>query len=180
MRFGKYALLLCALAACNEPTAPDGSHGEFLLEIEYVNYAWTPQFFGFVVDARGDIYSYDRADAPWPHRAANVVTEAQLNEKFSLNRELVATRDSAEVPTLAMRINQITANQLSPQKNACADAGALTYRAYRYHADDRTYVPVLLRVEGDLAQENTSQAAQDLITYIRSLGLLEELLGCDP
>ena len=62
----------------------------------------------------------------------------------------------------------------------CADAGALTYRVYRYNAGSRTYEPVLLRVEGDYAQQNTSQAAQQLIDYVRSLNLLEELLGCDP
>ena len=176
----KFAVLLCTLAGCNDPSGPDSSHGEILLEIEYVNYAWTPQFFGFFVDAQGDIYSYNRGGTPWVPTSDRAITPEQLAEKFSLQRTLVGTRDSSEVVTVATRINQVNNNQLTPATNTCADAGALTYRAYRYNADNRTYIPVLLRVEGDIARVNTSPAAQDLIAYIRALGLLEELLGCDP
>jgi hypothetical protein len=180
MRFGLYAVLLCALAACNDPSGPGGTHGEFLLEVEYMNYAWSPQFAGFYVDAQGDVYSYDRKGAFWEHHEARVVSEAQLTEKFSLNRVLVTTRDSAEVAAVAARINQINPNQLSQEKYPCADAGAFTFRAYRYNSRYGTYTPVLLRVEGDRAQENTSQAARDLVTYLRSLGLLAGIPVCGP
>jgi hypothetical protein len=181
MRLGKYAVLLCALAACNtETTGLNGSTGPVLLEIEYVNYAWTPQFFGFFVDATGDVYSYNREGAQWAHRDATVVTEEQLTQKFSLKRVLVTTRDSAEVANVAARITQVNTTQLSAEKFVCADAGILTYRAYQYHAGSRTYTPVPLRMQGDLARQNTSQAAQDLIAYIRSLGLLTEMGDCGP
>lgn len=182
MRVWSYALMLGALAlpACNETTGPEGSTGRVLLEIEYINYAWTPQFFGFFVDAFGDVYSYDREGAPWPHGEDRVITEEELDEKFSLKRTLVTTVDTAQIRQLGQRIGQINEGQLSAPKMMCADAGALTYRVYRYNAGSRTYEPVLLRVEGDYAQQNTSQAAQQLIDYVRSLNLLEELLGCDP
>ena len=182
MRGLKYALMVGALAlpACEETTGPDGDAGPVLLEIEYVNYAWTPTYFGFFVDASGDVYSYNREGQPWPHAEARVITEEALNEKLSLKRTLISTRDTTEIVALKARIAQVNESQVTPEKIQCADAGLLTYRAYRYNAGNRTYEPVLLRVEGDAAQENTSQAAQDLIAYVRSLDLLEELLGCDP
>jgi hypothetical protein len=182
MKFLKFALLTGAIAlpACDETTAPDGNTGPVLLEIEYVNYAWTPTWFGFFVDASGDVYSYDREGMPWPHGEDRVITEAQLNDKFSLKRTLVTSRDTAEIAAVKARIPQVSSGQVTPEKMQCADAGLLTYRAYKYNAGNRTYEPVLLRVEGDAAQENLSPAAQDLIAYVRSLGLLEELLGCDP
>ena len=182
MRGLKYALMVGALAlpACDETTAPDGDTGPVLLEIEYVNYAWVPTHFGFFVDATGDVYSYNREGQPWPHAEERVITEEALDEKFSLKRTLVSTRDTVEIAALRARIIQVSKEQVTPEKMQCADAGLLTFRAYRYNAANRTYEPVLLRVEGDIAQENTSPAAQELIAYVRSLDLLEELLGCDP
>ena len=182
MKVLRFALLLGAIAlpACDETTAPDGGAGPVLLEIEYVNYAWTPTWFGFFVDATGDVYSYNRDGTPWPHSEDRVITEADLDEKFSLKRTLISSRDTNEVALVRSRIAQLNQAQVTAEKMQCADAGRLTYRAYRYNAANRTYEPVLLRMEGDVARENTSAAAQDLIAYVRSLDLLEELLGCDP
>jgi hypothetical protein len=174
------AVASAALAACNETTAPNAEGTQVLLEIEYVNYAWVPQYFGFYVDDAGDIYSYDRQGTPWQHGEDRTITEEQLNEKLSLRRTLLATRDSVEVAVVANRIAEVNTGQMSQPKAQCADAGALTYRAYKYNPGNRTYQPIVLRVEGDIAQQNTSQAAQQLVAYIRSLDLLEELLGCDP
>ena len=174
------ALLLIAatlLGCSNDPTAPPVDPTRVLLEIEYINYAWTPTYKGFFIDGSGDIYSYDREGAQWAHENASSVTEAQLMSKY-LKRTLVSTRDSAELPTVAARIAQINANQVTPQKSECADAGVLKYKAYKY--DDGRYTPVLLRAQGDHAQQNTSSAAQELIAYVRSLGLWTEMLGCDP
>jgi hypothetical protein len=182
MKVLRYALLLGAIAlpACEDTTAPHGATGEVLLEIEYVNYAWVPTYFGFFVDASGDVYSYNREGTPWPHGEDRVITEEDLNEKFSLKRTLISSRDTTEMALLRSRILQVNEAQVSAEKQQCADAGRLTYRAYKYNAGNRTYEPVLLRMEGDFAQQNTSAAAQELITYVRSLDLLEELLGCDP
>ena len=156
MRLGKHTLLpllaAASLAACNETTGPDDARAPVLIEIEYVNYAWTPQFFGFFVDASGDVSSYNREGAPWDHRDASAITEERLAEKFSLKRTLVTTRDTAELRTVATKVNQVNPGQLTEQKLVCADAGTLTYRAYKYNAGSRTYTPVLLRVEGDLAK----------------------------
>lgn len=179
---GKLVVLVSALAfaGCNNPTAPDIDTGTILLEIEYINYAWAPTFFGFYVDNTGDVYSYNRRGTQWPHDGDRVITEEQLAEKVSLERTLVATRDSIEVVSIANRIAEVNPGQLSQQKFQCADAGTLKYRAYSYNPIRRTYQPILLRAEGDLAQQNTSEAALELVSYIRSLGLVQETPGCDP
>jgi hypothetical protein len=182
MKFLKYAVLAGAVAlpACDETTAPHGETGQILLEIEYVNYAWVPTYFGFFVDANGDVYSYDREGTPWAHDEDRVISEDDLEDKFSLKRTLITKRDSSEVRLLKTRIAAVNDGQVSAEKVQCADAGRLIYRAYKYNAGNRTYEPVLLRMEGDLARENTSQAAYEIVAYIRMLDLLEELLGCDP
>lgn len=182
MRLGKYVMIAAAVTvgACEETTAPEPNPSRVLLEIEYINYAWVATYAGFFIDAKGDIYSYDREGAPWPYGERQVLTEQQLNEKFEPKRTLVSSRNGEEVATVATRISQLNPDQLSARKGECADAGVLTYRAYKYNAAARTYEPVLLRAEGDLAQQNTSGAGQELIAYVRSLGLFNEMPGCDP
>lgn len=181
MSVWKYAPLLgVMLMGCQEATGPEFATGAVLLEIEYINYAWTPTFFGYYLDAAGNVYAYDRNGTPWPPGGKPAFTQDELEEKFARGRILHATRDSAEVAEVTSRIVQIDPARVTAEKQECADAGLLTYRAYQYDPDTRTYQPVLLRAEGDVAQENTSPAAQALIDYIRSLDLLEELLGCDP
>ena len=184
MRLGKVAALVMAVAAsvsaCSEPAAIDVEADSVLLEIEYVNFAWVPTWKGFYVDGSGNVFSYDRDGEPWQHAQARSVTKAQLEEKFAPRRQIVEQRDTAEIGNVVVRIGAVNPNQLSQQKQECADAGQLTYRAYRYNSSEGRYEPVLLRVEGDYAQQNTSTAAQDLIAYIRSLDLIQEMLGCDP
>jgi hypothetical protein len=152
--------------------------GAVLLEVELVNYAWVPTFKGFVVEADGKIHSYDRKGATWTEQDS--YTPGQLDEKFAPNRALVTTRPTNEVADVANKVAALPNDNLSAPKMVCADAGTLTYRAYKYDAAAARYTPVLLRMEGDRAQQNTSAAAQDLISYVRSLGLLQEFIGCDP
>jgi hypothetical protein len=167
------------LAACNDPEGPTPESGQVLLEIEYSNYAWVPTFGGFFVEGSGDIYSYDRNGQPFDNDD-DVLTETELQSKLAPNRILVATRDSQEVATIAARITQVVPDQLSLPVSRCADAGALTYRAYRFNSATRTYRPILLRTEGDMAQENLSPAAQQLVAYVQSLNLHSGMSMCAP
>ena len=172
--------LTAVTAACNTETTDIPAEERVVLEVEYINYAWTPQYFGFFVDASGRAYRYDRNGAPYTKQEATSWSPEELADKFKPAKSLVVTRPASEVTALLPTIDAAASGGLSTPNVACADAGALTYRAYRYNPATGRYTAVPLRVEGDFAQQNTSQAAQQLIAYIRSLQLLEELLGCDP
>jgi hypothetical protein len=176
------AVLLAAalvLASCKDSAAPAGEIGQVLLEIEYVNYAWTPTFYGFVLEADGNVYSYDRDGQLWEN-TDNVLTEAELRAKVATNRMRVGTRDGEEVSMVSARIAEVEPDQLTDAVYRCADAGVLSYRAYRYNRINRSYQPIVLRSQGDLAQQNLSSAAQALIAYVRSLNLQSEFSGCGP
>jgi len=165
------------LLSCSDIIEPDDV-GSVLLEIEVVNYAWTPTFFGFVVESDGRVFRYDRRGASW--EAQDVYSPDELDRKFGSNRELVTMRPLGEVSNVAEKIRDLPSRNDSQRVGRCADAGALTYHAYKYNSHIERYVPVLLRVEGDWAQLNRQPIAQELIAYIRSLQLVQEFLGCDP
>jgi hypothetical protein len=169
---------LAGLAGCSDVIGLQ-DQDRVLLEIEYINYAFTPTYFGWFIDASGQVFRYDQEVSDAPNPNIEEWTPDELIEKFNVFFE-VGSRPLSEIAGLDAQIEAAAAGTLSAPKMECADAGTLTYRAFTYDRDDDLYRSVLLRVEGDVARENTSQAAQQLIAYIRSLQLIPELLGCDP
>ena len=151
-----------------------------LLEIEYINNAFEPTYHGFLIEGSGDISRYDRQGAPYAFQDSAEIAPSDLEGKFAPVKTLIVTRPPEEITPLLTLIEVAATGDYSEPKAECADAGTLTYRAYVFDTIKGRYLPVVLRIEGDFAVVNTSQAAQELIAYIRSLDLIEELLGCDP
>ncbi|HUP89408.1 MAG TPA: hypothetical protein VM100_08660 [Longimicrobiales bacterium] len=150
-------LLFAALvmAGCASSTSePFEPTSKILLEVEYENYAWGHEHFGYTINGLGEIYAYPQGN-------------------------LVKSVPTSDFGSIASKIANSAGGKLSEVKSQCADAGALTYWGYLY-AGNGSYQRVMLRTEGDHAQQNTSQAAQDVIAYIRSLKLIQEFQGCDP
>src|SRR5688500_7525834 len=153
-----------------------------LLEIEYINNSLAgPVYHGFVIEGSGDISRYDRQGTPFAFQDSAEIEPNDLEGKFAPVKTLIVTRPPEEItPLLTLIEAAATQAEYSEPKLACADAGTLTYRAYLFDTIKGRYVPVVLRIEGDFAIVNTSQAAQELIAYIRSLDLMDEIAGCDP
>lgn len=172
-------ILVAGAAGCSEPSGL-GVAERVLLEIEYINRAAGTTYFGFHIDGSGNVYRYDRNGSSWERQDSTAHTPAELSGKYAPINNLQFTRPRAEVSGLIPAIDEAALGSLSEPHMPCADAGTLKYLAYTYDPDAGRYTTVLLRVEGDLAQLNTSPAAQDLIAYFRSLALLAELAGCDP
>jgi hypothetical protein len=172
-------LVVAGVAACSGSSGLSEAE-RVLLEVEYINQATGPTYFGFHVDGSGDVYRYDRNHASWERQDSAAHTPEELSGKYAPVNNLLFTRPRAEVRALIPTIDEAALGTLSEPHSPCADAGTLRYLAYTYDPDAGRYTAVLLRVEGDLAQVNTSAAAQELIAYIRSLALLPELTGCDP
>lgn len=172
------AALAGVAAGCSD-TVGLQEQDRVLLEVEYINYAFSPTYFGWFVDLSGRVFRYDQDLGVAPNQSIAEWTPQELNEKFGIFYE-IARRPVSEVTGLDALIEAAAAGSLSPAKLECTDAGTFTYRAFLYDRRDEVYRAVPLRVEGDIARQNTSQAAQQLIAYIRSLNLIPEPEGCDP
>lgn len=166
------------IGCTSDPASQDTTTGNVLVEVEYINYAWGRDYFGFFLNGQGEVYKYDRKGSAWTAQDSTVFSAVALEEKYA-SRTLLQTRAASEVGGVESKVGTLTPS-LSGEKHQCADAGTLTYWAYKYDGSTARYTRYLLRREGDVAQQNTSAAAQDLITYIRSLGLIQEFIGCDP
>lgn len=175
------ALAVVGMTSCNSIYGPNEALPKVMLEIEFQNYAFGKQYFGYFVNGLGDVYNYNRNGVPWEFQDSTSWTRETLDQKFVPIKNMLHTRPNSEVTNIQAKIDALVPGQLSQRKHECADAGELTYYAYRYDVEGGRYTErILLRQEGDFAQQNTSPAAQDLIAYIRSLNLVQEMLGCDP
>jgi len=181
MRMKNLMVLLFAagVVACQEPMGP-GTLPQVLVEIEYINHAFGNQYFGFFVNGLGDLYRYDRLGAEWEFQDSTSIQREPADNKYAPIKNILEVRPFAEMRAIEAKLEALPAGPLSVEKRECADAGTLTYWAYKYDVEGGRYTRILLRREGDVAQQNTSAVAQDLIAYIRSLNLMPELLGCDP
>lgn len=158
------------MLSCGRPVDSDGLIGQkVFFEVSYLNYAWGYQLRGFYIDYQGNVYKYNHSDERWETARSDTITEAELLEKYSHEKELIA-----KIPcdTLLQKCNMIQAaseGELSEKIHRCYDAGALSYLAYTYHAKNKEYTPVLLYLAGDVAQKNLSEAAQLLFDWLKAV-----------
>lgn len=164
---------------CGTATAP-GEVGRVLLEIDYQNYAFKATNFGFYIDNNGDVYRWDRNGVPWELQDSTTIYPGDLSDKYLPIRTVISTVPKSDLTNISAQIAAAADGPFSTPKHQCADAGTLTYRAFKPETNPERLTVILLRQEGDIAQQNTSAAAQSLIAYIRSLKLLDEISGCDP
>lgn len=176
------AFLFAGLAGCTLSSTDEGDtpiDQEFLFEVEYVNFAWGLTWKGFYVDHDGDVWTYE-LDAPWPHADASSYTAQELLEKYEAGRVKVAHVDGDRLRRMFDLVDDAARGTLTDPVNRCADAGEVSFRAWSSDTATERYRPVLLRQEGDWARENTSAAARELYSWLKSLVPGFGLMGCEP
>jgi hypothetical protein len=174
------AVLAASGAACSqviggEPLEP----GSVLFEVEYVNFAWAPTWYGFYVDREGNVFGY-RLDDPRPTDSDEVFSEAELREKYDQNPELLKTLPADEVLARYQRVGEAIAGPYTDPRGTCADAGGASYSAMVYDPSTGAYRRVLLRETGDIARANLSGAARELFAWLKQIDPRFSNPACDP
>lgn len=172
---------LALLTACGTPPTDtvEDIEQSYVFEVEYVNHAWGLAWTGLVVDRSGDIYAYDHGHTVWGPSSADVYTETELESKYTHASRYIGRIDQTTVAQQFSRISGVGDHFLN-SRQACADAGSITYRAFSYDPTSGEYRPLLLREEGDIPKKNVSKAAEELATWLRSLVLNLGDVGVTP
>jgi len=174
--------VLAAAAACSDSATglgdiPDDQ--EFLFEVEYVNYAWGFVWKGFHVDRDGGVRTY-QLGTTWPHAGDASFSPEALTEKYDEQRERISTVALDELRERVASIPDAAAGPLADPVQRCADAGTVTFTAWTFDSGTKRYAPVLLRMNGDVARENHSSAANALYGWLAALVPGFGLGGCEP
>lgn len=167
-----------AAASCAEPLTPPAP-GQLLFEVEAINFAWGKSWQGFVVDAQGQVFSYDLSNTDLMPPQGDRFSAAELEAKYAHQRRRVGSVSAAEVASRYARVDAALSGSITDPKGFCADAGGVRYTALIYDEDTGTYRRLLLRQVGDVAQANTSAAARDLYHWLGDV-TGTGTGGCDP
>ena len=173
-------LYLNGTVPCPMPTVPQSQ--KYIFEIEYINYAWGYRLNGTVIDNQGYIYrySYNHDDTPWD-TTGGILTEADLDAKFSHNQVLIGTVPMDTLLKYYGMIEAAVQGQISPAVTRCFDFGLLTTMAYQLDTLTGEYSPVLLHRSGDIAQINNAPQADLIYRWFYEDVLGESVSGvmCD-
>jgi len=171
-----FIIASCVIAGCSGITAPESSTPRPLLEVEQYNYAWIKYYAGFYVNEAGDVVKYDRKGAMWSKQDDETGSVNELLEKYD-NAAVQGAR-ADDVNAVSAKVGVVDPKAVIPGAGRCADAGTTTFWGYKW--DGERYTRVLLYRAGDVQQKNTTQAAQDLVAYLKSLNLVTIPTGCEP
>ena len=173
----KGALLLVAgiaFAGCDSSTDPrNDTNQQYLFEVEYLNHSWGYVMNGIVIDKEGNVSAYDHSHAEWAHSESESYSLGQLNDKYEHSARSVGSVDNATLTVLLDRVANVVDEGPAPVW-VCADAGDLSYRAFRYDSSTELYEPILLRIEGDRPYQNSSADAEAIADWMRAFILTLE------
>lgn len=164
------------LAACSSATSPvDTTSTEVqagsVVEYEYVNYAWVATYKGFTIDAKGNLFSWDRNGEQWKPADEEHPTAAELDAKYS-KKTAIRTMGEGDVQKYFALATSASTGTVTSPVNRCADAGEWVISAYLPTGEGH-FKRVIIRQEGDMVRQNTSAAAKELATRVDELKLMD-------
>lgn len=152
-----------------------------LFDCYRTNSAWGFTLSGKVIDADGSVFSYGGRDQAWlatpvKEQGATYYAERDLLEKFSA-RQRTGSVDAAALSTNTQLIEAAGAGKLSVAGGSGArDAGYSGCHAYVRDTAHARYRDVDLGSDGgvnDVRTANDAPAAQDLLRWLRSVGVAQ-------
>ncbi|HLN55395.1 MAG TPA: hypothetical protein VK207_05350 [Bacteroidales bacterium] len=161
-------LFAFSTAGCREE--PIISHDqEILFQMDYVNYAWGFQHYGFMIDNLGRILTYDNPDK-WNFPDNNfILTEDQVDQNISMCRISGEKISREELGKFSSYIDKISSSKITAMRNTGADAGTLQYICFSYSENSHMYKGVLVKSEGDFSAENLNFHSKKVVAWMRSI-----------
>jgi hypothetical protein len=140
-----------------------------LFEFEYVNYAWSYQHYGFIIDSEGNVLSYKNPDRwNFPDRELRI-SENQVAENLSMCSPSGIKIPKTELQKYSNHIRNLAASKVSALKNAADDAGSAEYICYQYSESSGMYKGTIIKMEGDFTCENLNFYARKVAEWMKNI-----------
>jgi len=158
-------LILVSLFGCKKDyIVTEGQ--QILFQKEYINYAWSFQHYGYIIDSEGNVLSFNKP-ANWNfHDEENRLTEKQVKENLSSCTPTGKKISKEELQKYVNYIDNISASKISAPKNVGADMGSLTYYCYQYSGSSITYKATKIKMEGDYQCENLNYYSKKVVSWM--------------
>lgn len=142
---------------------------EILFQMDYVNYAWGYQPYGFMVDNQGRILSYDNPEK-WNFPDDNfILTERQMAENIALCRISDEMVSSEDLKKFSSYIENIAGSKVTATKQTGADAGSMQFICYKFSDNSLIYKGFLMKNEGDFTAENLNFYSKKVVSWMKEI-----------
>jgi hypothetical protein len=140
-----------------------------LFQVDYINYAWGYQHYGFIIDNEGKVLTYKNPQE-WifPDKDFKLSgNQVHDNIEKCLFSGKIIPPD--ELIRYAGSIKNISSSKVTATKNVAADAGSLEYICYQFDELSDTYKGSLIKMEGDFTCENLNFYSKKVATWLKNI-----------
>lgn len=166
-------MVLITLAGCEEDLNGDyesPSGQAVLFEYHYINHAWGYADHGWLVDANGNVRSFEYPEGFRLPDSTNYISGEDLNQNLSQCDSIVGKIGKEDLYYYTSLISGASGGEISAPENIAADAGISVLSCYYYDSTKDMYRYVLLASSGDWQQSNDAPEAEILVNWLKELG----------
>jgi hypothetical protein len=162
------AILVISATSCTKSYLISGRQ-LILFQFEYINYAWSYQHIGFIIDNEGDVLTYRNPENWNFHDSNNCLTEAQVSENLSKCTRSEIKISQEELQKYANYIKNISLSKVTAMKNAGNDMGSSQYLCYQFSDETGLYKSYLIKMEGDFTCENLNYYTKKVVAWMKEI-----------
>lgn len=169
--YGFYSLLLILtviMTGCKKNIAISDRQA-ILFEFEYVNYTLNYKHYGFLIDAEGNVLSYNNPEIwNFPDRDLRI-SERNVAENLSLCVHTGIKIPKSELQKYSNHIINIASSKITALKNEADDAGSAEYICYQYSENSGIYKGTIIKMEGDFTCENLNFYSRKVAEWMKNI-----------
>lgn len=140
-----------------------------LFEFQYINYAWSYQHNGFIIDNGGNVLTYSNPEN-WNFPDNDLrISERQLAENIRKCLPSGTKIPYEELQKYSSYIKNIASSKVTALKNVAADAGSIEFICYQFSESTGMYKGSLIKMEGDFACENLNFYSKKVVEWMRQI-----------
>lgn len=163
-----FSLLIFLFAGCRKSNNINHEQ-KIYFQMDHVSYSPEYQHYGFMIDSKGNILTYNNPEQ-WNFPGNDLkLTEEQIEENICMC-ESSGKVNADDLVKFASFITKIASSKVTAMKDTGADNGFTSYLCYEY-GEDPLYQGSIMKMEGDLSCENLNFYTKRVVSWMKELNI---------
>ena len=142
---------------------------QIFFQYNYINPAHGFQHYGFLIDNKGNVLTYNNPEEWNYHDKFFILTENQVTEninKCELSGEKIPKE---ELHKYVNYIRNISSSKVSARRNVAKDTGTTEFICFQFSENTGAYEGHLIKMEGDFTCENLNFFSKRIAAWMRDI-----------
>jgi len=160
-------IVLFCLLGCNKKKYESIPHGYYTFEVE--NWAWGHQHNGWIIDADGNVMSFN-LPANWKRPdSLGFISEEDILDNLSKCKNKIKNITARKLYENNKLLEGAAIGSFSEKENTANDMGWIQYSCYQFDVEKGLYKKIKLHVEGDWSFHNESNEAKEITAWMKKI-----------